>query len=317
MKYKHLTREQRYTISQCLKKGVKQKEIAELIGVSPSTISRERKRNATKRGCYNHKYAQMLAMENIAYSVKNKSTSKHVKRLALSKLVEEQWSPKQIVGWLKKEKDIQLSHETIYKWIRKDKQEGGSLYKNCRHKLKKRKRGLFDLKIRIPERVSIHERPKEVDGKRFGDFEMDTIVSCGSKAILLTIVEKSTSMVFIEKLETGKKPKELAKAVVRLLYPYKNLIKTITTDNGTEFSEHKYIAKMLHTTVYFADPYASWQKGAIENTNKLIRQYIPKDMDFKHLDNQLVKQFQYKLNKRPREKIDFNSPLLEFAKHLK
>lgn len=317
MKYKHLTREQRYTISQCLKKGVKQKEIAELIGVSPSTISREKKRNATKRGCYNHKYAQMLAMENIAYSAKNKSTSKRVKRLALSKLVEEQWSPKQIVGWLKKEKGIQLSHETIYKWIRKDKQEGGDLYKNCRHKLKKRKRGLYASKIRIPERVSIHERPKEVDGKRFGDFEMDTIVSSGRKAILLTIVEKSTSMVFIEKLETGKKPKELAKAVVRLLYPYKNRIKTITTDNGTEFSEHKYIAKMLHTTVFFADPYASWQKGAIENANKLIRQYIPKNMDFKHLDNQQVKQFQYKLNKRPREKIDFNSPLLEFAKHLK
>ena len=134
-----------------MKKGVKQKEIAKLIGVSPSTISREKKSNATKRGCYNHKYAQMLAMENVAYSAKNKSTPKRVKRLALSKLVEEQWSPKQIVGWLKKEKGIQLSHETIYKWIRKDKQEGGDLYKNCRHKLKKRKRGLFDLKIRIPE----------------------------------------------------------------------------------------------------------------------------------------------------------------------
>ncbi|MDO5036430.1 MAG: IS30 family transposase [Porphyromonas sp.] len=316
MKYKHLTREQRYTISQCLKKGVKQKEIAELIGVSPSTISREVKRNATKRGRYNHEYAQMLAKENIACSAKNKSTPGWIKKVALKMLMEEQWSPKQIVGWLKKEKSIHLSHETIYKWIRKDKEEGGELYKNCRHKLKKRKRGLYASKTRIPDRVSIHDRPKEVDGRRFGDFEMDTIVSSGSKAILLTIVEKSTSMIFMEKLDTGKKPKELAKAVVRLLLPFKNLIKTITTDNGAEFSEHKYIAKKLNTTVYFADPYASWQKGAIEYTNKLIRQYIPKNMDFKHLNNQQIKRFQYKLNKRPREKIDFDSPLVAFAKHL-
>lgn len=230
MKYKHLTREQRYTISQCLRKVLKQKEIAELIGVSPSTISRERRRNATKRGCYNHEHAQMLAQENSACSAKNKSTSGWIKGIVLKMLLEEQWSPQQIVGWLKKEKDICLSHEAIYKWIRKEKREGGGLYKNCRHKLKRRKRGSATSSSRIPERVSIHDRPKEVDGKRFGDFEMDTIVSTGSKAILLTIVEKSTSMVFMGKLKTGKKPKELAKAVVRLLYPFKEHIKTITTN---------------------------------------------------------------------------------------
>lgn len=298
-------------------KGLKQKEIAELIGVSPSTISRELKRSATKRGKYNHNYAQMLANENVACSARNKSTPSWIKGLAIKKLVEEQWSPKQIVGWMKREKAISLSHETIYKWIRKDKRDGGDLYKNCRHKLKKRKRGIYASSSRIPERASIHERPMDVDGNRFGDFEMDTIVSAGSKAILLTIVEKSTSMIFMEKMDTGKKPKEIAKAVVRLLYPFKHLVKTITTDNGTEFSEHKYIAKMLNTTVYFADPYASWQKGAIENANKLIRQYIPKEMDFKLLKNQQVKMYQYKLNKRPREKILFNTPLLAFKKHLK
>ncbi|TFH94222.1 IS30 family transposase [Porphyromonas levii] len=316
MKYNHLTSEQRYTISQCLKRGVKQKEIADLIGVSPSTISREKKRHATKRGCYNHQYAQMIAEENIACSARNKATPSWIKGLALRKLVEEQWSPKQISGWLKEEKNITLSHETIYKWIRKDKKEWGNLYINCRHKLKKRKRDIYS-SSKIPQRLSIHERPKEVDGKRFGDFEMDTIVSAGSKAILLTIVEKSTSMVFIEKLETGKKPKELAKAVVRLLFPFKKFVKSITTDNGTEFSEHSYIAKHLSTTVYFADPYSSWQKGAIENANKLIRQYIPKKMDFKNIEKEKVKQIQYKLNKRPREKINYKTPLIAFSEYFK
>lgn len=126
MKYKHLTREQRYTISQCLKRGIKQIEIATLIGVSTSTVSREIKRNATKTGRYNHFHAQVLANENIVCSSRNKSTLSWIKRLALKKLREKQWSPKQISGWLRKEKEIQLSHETIYKWIRADKKAGKS-----------------------------------------------------------------------------------------------------------------------------------------------------------------------------------------------
>ena len=99
--------------------------------------------------------------------------------------------------------------------------------------------------------------------------------------------------------------------------PIKKHVKSITTDNGLAFAEHKYIAKRLNTTVYFADPYSSWQKGAIENANKLIRQYIPKKMDFKHLTNKQIKMYQYKLNKRPRQRINFNSPLAQFYEQIK
>lgn len=296
---------------------MKQKEIAELINVSPSTISRELKRNGTKTGRYHYVHAQTLANESIARSARNKKTAGWKKRKALRKLIEEQWSPMQISGWLKREQGISLSHETIYKWIREDKRQGGDLYKHCRHKLKKRKRDIYASRARIPNRVSIHLRPKECDGTRFGDFEMDTIISAGSKSVILTIVEKSTSMIFMEKMQKGKNAKEIAKCVVKLLLPIKKHVKSITTDNGLEFAEHKYIAKRLNTTVYFADPYSSWQKGAIENANKLIRQYIPKKMDFKHLTNKKIKMYQYKLNKRPRQRINFNSPLAQFYEQIK
>ena len=111
---------------------------------------------------------------------------------------------------------------------------------------------------------------------------MDLIVDAHNHAIL-TIVERSTNMLFMTKLAQGKKSEPLAKAVRRLLLPYKKHIKTITTDNGPEFAAHKLITKYLGAVVYFADPYASWQKGAIENTNKLIRQYIPKQANFDDL----------------------------------
>ena len=123
----------------------------------------------------------------------------------------------------------------------------------------------------IKDRVSIHERSKEVDGKRFGDFEMDLIVDPAQHAIL-TIVEKSTNMLLMQKLPFGKMSKPLVKVVRKLLLPYKDSLKTITTDNEPEFVAHKDITKYLGVPMYFADPYCSWQKGTVENTIKLIRQ---------------------------------------------
>lgn len=159
-----------------------------------------------------------------------------------------------------------ISHETIYKIIRKDKKNGGTLYLYCRHALKHRTKSVSSSGSTICNRINISERPKEVDGSRFGDFEMDTIVGKGNHGAILTLTEKSTGMLFMRKLNKGKDAKELAKTVVRLLKPYKAFLKTITTDNGLEFACHEYITKKLGVTVYFTDPYSSWQKGAIEKT---------------------------------------------------
>ena len=273
--YKQLTSEQRYTISVLLQNRTKQKDIAKAINVSASTVSREIRRNSGVRRHYNWETAQANAVQTRRRKPGNRSVDKDVMEEAKRLLITEQWSPEQISGVLAKDGKY-ISHETIYRMIRKDKAEGGTLYKHCRHKLKHRTRPVGGKRISIPNRTSISERPTEADGKRFGDFEMDTIVGRGNHGAIVTLIERSTNMLFMRKLKNGKNAKELARTVIHLLSPFKDHIKSITTDNGTEFACHEMITKSLGVTIYFADPYASWQKGAIENANGLIRQYVPK-----------------------------------------
>lgn len=305
--YKQLTSEQRYTISVLLQNRTKQKDIAKAINVSASTVSREIRRNSGVRRHYNWETAQANAVQTRRRKPGNRSVDKDVMEEAKRLLITEQWSPEQISGVLAKDGKY-ISHETIYRMIRKDKAEGGTLYKHCRHKLKHRTRPVGGKRISIPNRTSISERPTEADGKRFGDFEMDTIVGRGNHGAIVTLIERSTNMLFMRKLKKGKNAKELAQTVIHLLSPFKDHIKSITTDNGTEFACHEMIAKSLGVTIYFADPYASWQKGAIENANGLIRQYVPKKETFEHISQQQITKYSKKINMRPRKKLDFNTP---------
>lgn len=314
--YKQLTSEQRYTISVLLQNRTKQKEIAKAINVSPSTVSREIRRNSGVRGRYNWETAQANAVQTKRRKPGNRSIDKDVMEEGKHLLVTEQWSPEQISGVLAKDGKY-ISHETIYRMIRKDKAEGGTLYKHCRHKLKRRARPVGGRRISIPNRTSISERPAEVDGKRFGDFEMDTIVGRGNHGAIVTLIERSTSMLFMRKLKKGKNAKELARTVIHLLSPFKEHVKSITTDNGTEFACHEMIGKSLGVTIYFADPYASWQKGAIENANGLIRQYVPKTETFEHVSHQQITKYSKKINIRPRKKLEFKTPHECFYEQIK
>lgn len=131
----------------------------------------------------------------------------------------------------------------------------------------------------------------------------------------MTLVERSTNMPLMESLPEGKRPEPLAKTVIRLLFPYRRTIRTITTDNGSEFCAHRLISKALApkgtknpNLVFFADSYSSWQKGAVENANELIRQYIPKGTDFSDLPDAFIRKIQYKINRRPRKKLNFDTP---------
>ena len=314
MHYNHLTREQRYAIYLGLQEGKSLKAIARQIKVHASTVSREIKRNSTRLGRYSWRIAQESADIRKERTPGNRGIDNNVLQEALHLLKTEDWSPKQISGYLSMKSEY-ISHETIYKRIRGD--ESGELRSHCRHKLKYRRHVKVARKTKvrnIPGRTSIHDRPAEADGKRFGDWEMDLIIGKGQKSAILTLCERSKNYLLMAKLPHGKNPEKVADMAIRLLFPYRKNVLTITTDNGSEFACHKKIAKALGTTVYFADSYASWQKGAIENENKLIRQYIPKGTDFKELSENFIKEIQYKINRRPREKLNFSTPKREFFK---
>lgn len=314
MHYNHLTREQRYAIYLGLQEGKSLKAIARQINVHPSTVGREIRRNSTRYGRYSWRIAQENADLRKERIPGNRRIDSNILRDALHLLKTEDWSPRQISGYLALQSK-EISHETIYKRIRND--ESGELRQHCRHKLKYRHHVKVSRKTEvrnIPDRTSIHDRPAAADGKRFGDWEMDLIIGKGQKSVILTLCERSKNYILMAKLPYGKNPEKVADTAIRLLLPYRKNVLTITTDNGSEFACHKKIAKALGAAVYFADSYASWQKGAIENANKLIRQYIPKGTDFRGLSDEFIKQVQYKINRRPREKLNFSNPKREFFK---
>ena len=221
-------------------------------------------------------------------------------------IIDHQWSPEQIRGVLDKE-GVSVSIQTVYNIINAD--ESGELRRHRRHPdFKRRPKGERrpTKATNIANRTSIHDRPAEADGKRFGDFEMDLIVDAHGHAILV-LLERMTGFVMMEKLPYGKRAKPLSKAVVRMLFAYRKYLKTITTDNGSEFAAHLDITAGLRmkglddVTVYFADSYCSWQKEAVENVNKLIRQYIPKKSNFNDFSDNYIKNLAKKLNLRPRK----------------
>ena len=299
----HLTKEQRYTISVMLKQGYNQSEIAKTIGKDKSVVSREIRRNKSKRG-YSCEYAQKLANERKERFRRSRKMTKEIEKYIRSKL-KKQWSPEQITGYCNEHGIEMVSAERIYQYIRADKAAGGDLYKHCRHRLKHRKKPVGS-SVPIKNRVSIDLRPPEADGTRFGDWEMDTIID-PQHQVILTLTERKTNYLLMARLPHGKNAEECAKMVYRLLCGLP--ARTITTDNGTEFAAHETIAAKLKTSVFFAHPYSSWEKGAIENANGLIRQYIRKKDNFNNFSNEQITEIQYKINNRPRKKLHFHSPV--------
>lgn len=307
--YKQLTQAIRYSIYQLNKTGWTQTAIADEIGVHKSTVGRELKRNSGQRG-YRPKQAQEKAGQRRKQA--QKATKMHGE---LIKLVEEkvleQWSPEQISGWLLLEKDIALSHERIYQHIWEDKRQGGDLYQHLRRLGKKyQKRGSNGKRSRgqIHNRVSIDDRPKVVDDKnRVGDWEIDTVIGKGHSGALVTVVERKTLYTLIAKVN-GKRADWVTQATIQLMKPFKKCTHSITADNGKEFSFHEEISKALDTAFYFAHPYHSWERGLNEYTNGLIRQYFPKNTDFKSVTDEEVCDVAEKINNRPRKSLKFKTP---------
>jgi len=322
MKYKQLTLKERYHISLYLESGWTQKAIAEKIGVHPSTVSREIRRNWDS---YLEKYDVGTAHTRTEDRHRGKSKytviSDKVEHYIRQKL-KEQWSPEQIAGRMRIDLKQTISHETIYRFIYANKARGGRLYKHLRHKNKKyhyrnhiyQKRGI------IKDRKMIDTRPKIVEKKRrIGDLEIDTVIGKEHIGALVTVVDRKSKFTLIKKVPS-KHAQIVTMALIEMLEPIKPILKTITSDNGKEFAYHKQVSEILETDFYFANPYHSWERGLNEHTNGLIRQYLPKKTDFTQVSKEEVVTIQNKLNHRPRKVLNYRTPyevfFEEFAKEL-
>ena len=272
MKYKQLTLEKRYHISALIKAGLNQKEIALEIGVHPSTISREFRRNNDKVRGYNAETAQIISSKKHKEKSKRFSLTKPIEKYIRAKLKQD-WSPEQIAGRMKKDTGMSVVHETIYRYIYTNKKNGGKLYTYLRHKNKKYHHRSNDYRSRgtIIDRVMIDKRPKIVDKKnRIGDLEIDTVIGKDHKGALVTVVDRKSKFVLIKNVPS-KEAQVVTDALIEMIQPIKAITHTITSDNGKEFAYHKQVSAALDTDFYFANPYHSWERGLNEHTNGLIR----------------------------------------------
>jgi IS30 family transposase len=317
--YTHMSTYQRIELAALYRNGHGVNDISKQLNLHRSTIYRELKRNSKPRGSYDAYYANNLSeIRKERFSKNRKLTSKMIVVIK-DKLENQQWSPEQINGYCNQNNIPMVSHERIYQYIYQDKKNGGNLFKHLRtgeKKYKKRYGKHKNPKIIIKNKVSIDERPEEINNKqRYGDWEIDTIIGKNNKGAIVTIVERKSNFILIRKLK-GKNATQLAKETIRLLMPYKELVHSITSDNGTEFANHEYIAKKLKAKFYFAHPYSSWERGLSEYSNKLIRQYIPKKSVFDDFSTEYLNLVNIKNNNRPRKLLNFVSPLKVFISEL-
>ena len=209
-----------------------------------------------------------------------------------------------------------VSHEWIYKYVLADFHGGGGLFTHLRHRLKRYKKRLHKQRGRILGRRSIHDRPAIIDDReRYGDWEIDTVIGKRGTGAIVTLLERKSRFYLVKKV-TSKHADAVADATIEMLQPFKALVHSITADNGLEFADHERIAEELDTDVYFADPYASYQRGANENANGLLRQYVPKGTDLRTVTNKLMAKYQQRLNLRPRKTLGFIQPDIIFKEQL-
>lgn len=307
--YKQLTYKQRCQIEALIETDLCQRDIARVVGVSQSTISRELKRNRGQRG-YRSYQAHSKTVQR-----RRDSTEAHVMTPIMVDIVEfllkKRWSPEQISCWLSLFGSCSISHERIYQHVWADKKRGGALHLYLRRNGKKyQSRGTGKSRRgQIKNQVSIDERPAEVElREEVGHWEIDTVIGKEHSGALVTINERSLRFTLSARVK-NKSAEEVTRATIALLTPFKSLVLSITADNGKEFAYHERISAALDCAFYFAHPYASWQRGSNENTNGLLRQYYPKNTNFKLVDDEQLKRVIDELNERPRKVLGYRTPM--------
>jgi transposase, IS30 family len=309
---KHITSEERHTIAYLWRQKKSPAFIARELGRVRSTITRELKRNCDLRS---KEYRPELANKKAILRQSNKPKRCSMTPVMIAYVEAELTkthspSPEQIAGNAKQLGLECVSHECIYQHIWRDKKSGGKLFENLRNKHKRyRKRGAAkDNRGIIKDRTPMSERPSVVDKReRLGDLEVDLMIGHAHQGALLTINDRVSGLLILERLQ-GKTANEVTAVIIARLKPYEGQLHTITSDNGKEFAGHKEVASELNIDFYFARPYHSWERGSNENLNGLVRQYIPKTTNIHDLEEGYIQKVETALNSRPRKRHGYISP---------
>ena len=313
MSYTHLTPEERYQISALLRAKLSPASIARQLNRSPSTIYREIARNRMKNG-----YWPRLAVKKARKRLHQRACS-NVRRVNAATwemaqhYLKQEWSPEQIADVLRQTQGApSISHETIYRKIYAQMRTGWTLapyLRQARQKRRRRKRvNRNESRYGAALRARIDQRPAIVaERSRIGDWEGDTIIGANQKQALVVWVERRSGFLLMAKVE-HKTSAAVCDKSIGLLRPFKHCVHTLTTDNGTEFAQHAHLSKTLEAQSYFADPYSSWQRGTVENTNGLIRQYFPKKKRFEGISEFEIQFVMNRINHRPRKRLNFKTP---------
>lgn len=314
--YKQLSQAEREHIANLLSEGTSLGDIAKALGRNKSTVSRELVRNsAPERQRYTPCRAHARACDRKTTANTHERLKNDFIRQYVRDGLEKGWSPEQISGRIRIDHPgYSINHEAIYQYIyhpRNPKRlEMINLLRHAHKKRRNKSIGRKERKTKIPNRIPIDARPKSVEHRRrYGHWEGDSLISRKSKAALNTLIERKSRLVLITKLPR-KGAAETNKAIINRLkkLPVKGR-QTLTLDNGTENAKHEHLSAKLGIKCYFAHPYSSWERGTNENTNGLIRWYLPKGTDFSKIAPELIARIEYLLNSRPRKCLGYKTPL--------
>lgn len=309
---KHITNDQRNEISLLLREGYKKSEIAKILNKHRSSISREIERNSEKNRHYHARIAKEKSNERrFNANQRNKIKSNYWLCSFVKKNIKKTWSPEQISGRLFEFYDISISTDCIYKYIYEDQSK---LIKKLRHASKgkyRRKRGTCIRKKRreVNKKTFIDKRPDIINSrKRIGDFEGDLMIGTDKKSALVTYTERKSLFEIIFKMDIRSADNVNKLTIEGFNKLPENKRCSITYDNGKEFDKFTYIEKKTGMEIYFAHKYSSWERGTNENANGLIRQFIPKKISLKDIDQKQLNKIAYLLNSRPRKKLNYATP---------
>ncbi len=308
-KYRQITSQERYVIQALRKERLSLSAIAKHLGRAPSTISRELRRNLSSQGRYTPFKADQQTRARRSRSRRNERFTED-DWVLVEHLIGLDWSPEQVAGWLRLHGLLSITHETIYKHIWADKRAGGELWRHLRQAMKKRRKrnGSRDSRGRLAGKRHISDRPPEVETRQeLGHWEIDTVKGDDQgRHTVVTMVERASGYTMMGKLARHTAADTSARCID--LIARAHTISTITADNGSEFHGYADVEAATGVPWYFATPHHSWERGTNENTNGLIRQYLPKRTSMAHVTQERCDEIAQRLNSRPRKRLGYRTP---------